>query len=162
MLVLSQLEADITLKQWQSGQINMDTLRNSQSWQEALSKAKKYLSKTDLSLETDISVDMFSQWNGFDLAIDFYRLRNADQLALRDISASRIAQYTLLTQLLATDSNISKSDADNTINMNSTLTSVFKRRFGNLFSLFDGFKNGEPSDHFMLNLSDGTITDLKK
>ncbi len=162
MLVLSQLESDITLKQWQSGQINMDTLRNSQSWQEALSKAKQYLSKTDLSLETDISIDMFSQWNGLDLAIDFYRLRNADQLALRDISASRIAQYTLLTQLLATDSNISKSDADNTINMNSTLTSVFKRRFGNLFSLFDGFKNGEPSDHFMLNLSDGTITDLKK
>ena len=155
MLVLSQLKSDITLKQWQSGDINLAQLRNSSNWKKALNKAKQHLLAASLSMED------FNQWNGLDLAIDFYRLRNADQLALRDISALRISQYSLLTKLLATTSDVNKSDTSGAVNMNSILTSVFRRRFGHLFSLFDGFKNGEPSDHFMLNLTSGDIVEMK-
>jgi 3',5'-cyclic AMP phosphodiesterase CpdA len=152
MLVLSQLNTDVTIKQWQEGLVTIDDLHNTAQWKTALAKAQ------DLALSAGLQTEQFSQWNGFDLAVDFYRLRNADQLALRDISQQRLAQYAVLTKALV---NTNKTKLNSTI-ADETLTSVFKRRFGNLFSLFDGFKNGEPSDHFMLNLSDGTITDLKK
>jgi 3',5'-cyclic AMP phosphodiesterase CpdA len=45
----------------------------------------------------------FKSWNGQDLILDFYRFRNADQLALEHISASRVKAYRLLlNQLLDT------------------------------------------------------------
>ncbi|WP_219846465.1 metallophosphoesterase family protein [Psychrosphaera saromensis] len=174
MLVLSQLNTDVTIKQWQEGLVSLDYLHKTPQWTTALVKAKK------LVLGTGLQTEQFSKWNGFDLAVDFYRLHNADQLALRDISQQRLAQYSVLTKALAnstletrlkttnelvntnkaeSNSSLAESNSDLT---EQTLTSVFKRRFGNLFRLFDGFKNGAPSDHFMLNLSDGTITDLKK
>ena len=37
-----------------------------------------------------------SAFTGVDLVVDFYRLRNAKQLALTDISDVRLAQYDLL------------------------------------------------------------------
>ncbi|WP_299268548.1 metallophosphoesterase [uncultured Psychrosphaera sp.] len=150
ILVLSQLNTDVTIKQWQEGLVTIDDLHNTVQWKAALTKAQ------DLALSAGLQTEQFSQWNGFDLAVDFYRLRNADQLALRDISQQRLAQYAVLTKALV---NTNKTKLNSTIT-DETLTSVFKRRFGNLFSLFDGFKNGEPSDHFMLNLSNGTISEL--
>ena len=50
---------------------------------------KNQLTKTD-----------FKSWNGQDLILDFYRFRNADQLALRDISDIRIRSYQLFFKLL--------------------------------------------------------------
>ncbi|WP_232226317.1 hypothetical protein [Flavobacterium sp. ACAM 123] len=43
----------------------------------------------------------FRQWNGFDLIVDFYRIRSADQLAIRDIGMDRIKQYTMISELFS-------------------------------------------------------------
>lgn len=70
-----------------------DTVTNAQSGtiQENLLKtlAENGFQKTD-----------FQQWTGLHLIIDFYRLRNADALALSDIDAKRIQEYELLFALL--------------------------------------------------------------
>ena len=49
-----------------------------------------------LASRAELNFDEFSAFTGVDLVVDFYRLRNAKQLALADISDVRLAQYDLL------------------------------------------------------------------
>ena len=70
---------------------DMTEFKSLKSSEKELSKAlkKNQLTKTD-----------FKNWNGQDLILDFYRFRNADQLALRDISDICIRSYQLFFKLL--------------------------------------------------------------
>src|SRR5690606_41928232 len=69
----------------------MQKLKLTQQGRDADNSAKKLTNKAGLTL------NRFANWNGFDLALDFYRLRNAGQLALADISRERLAHYRLLS-----------------------------------------------------------------
>ncbi len=90
----------------------------------------------------------FTEWKGADLILDFYRIRNADELALADIPATRIAQYRLIAQCLATQ-NYSQNDAQQTdLNL--------------LFSILSKFLDGEPAKHFKYNLKTGKLQDIKQ
>jgi hypothetical protein len=144
MLVLSLLSKPITLQQLTSGEFSLQQLQKTPEWQLAFQQGEQQAVSANLQLAD------FAQWDGFDLAVDFYRLRNADQLALRDISQHRLEQYTLLTQILAEQQHESKQSA-----------SVFVNVFGGLFKILDGFQHGLPNEHFMLNMKNGNITDLK-
>lgn len=64
---------------------------NSNSIEEDLLKTLKEsgLNKTD-----------FQHWTGLDLIVDFYRFRNGDALALKDIDSNRLKSYELLFKLL--------------------------------------------------------------
>ncbi|MDV5170134.1 metallophosphoesterase [Photobacterium rosenbergii] len=164
MLTLSQLDSPLTQEQvmklakgrhaieiCQETPVNFDPSgindpAFSKAWQQAEASAKQIASDNGLSL------DDFEKWNGFDLAVDFYRLRNADELAFKDVDRNRMPQYELLANTLA----------EQTVTDSTQFGDVFKQRFGGLFGILTKFANGEPSYHFELNLDKGTIVDLKR
>lgn len=144
LLILSQLS-----KQDQVNTLSdlaIDKLKNSEVWGDAWQKAFVLCDSRDLELSD------FAKWNGFTLAVDFYRLRNAGQLALHDIDTTQLAQYHLLTEVLA-------NQATQAAKINAQV-SVIAQQFGAIFYLLEQFQHGQPDDHFLLNMSEGTITQL--
>lgn len=93
LLTMAQLPAEISLEQiktllrdpQQGGKIE-------KQWQNASQQAAEIILRHGLSRES------FAAWSGLDMSVDFYRLLNADQLALQHMSAQRIAHYRLLAQ----------------------------------------------------------------
>ncbi|MGF1858783.1 metallophosphoesterase [Photobacterium profundum] len=107
-----------------------------------------------------IKLSDLSQWDGMTLATDFYRLRNADELAFRDIEKTRLHQYQLVSEALTNfKPNVYASVEDNLGDVK--VGDVFKHRFGSLFYILERFATGEASDHFIIDTSKGTLTDLK-
>lgn len=147
MLILSQLSSNISLKQL--GQPSfVQALQHSSEWQTASHKAL-VLAKT-----AGYTLSDFADWQGFDLAVDFYRLRNAGQLALDDIQDNRLAQYRLLTAILLAQQTDKSATPDN-------LKTVFSQHFGPIFNLLQQFTQGLPDKHFLLNMGTGTISSLE-
>ncbi len=89
----------------------------------------------------------FNEWNGSDLSIDFYRLRNAGSLAHRDIPPIRMDQYRFLANLLNDTFKDSLSEE-------KKLISYRLKILLNTMMLFDG---GEPDQNFRIDLYQGTI-----
>ncbi|MGF1735188.1 metallophosphoesterase [Photobacterium satsumensis] len=161
MLIMSQLETDITVCQLKTalglpcqGAKNQDDLNDFiQDWSRAKVKA------TELANQHGMALIDFAEWNGEKLAVDFYRLRNADELAFRDIEPSRLPQYKLLSEeLYEMDTAV---NFDNANNDDTPVGQVFKVRFGTLFYILDRFATGEASDNFLIDVEHGTLTDLK-
>lgn len=161
MLIMSQLETDITVCQLKTalglpcqGAKNQDDLNDFiQDWSRAKMKA------TALANQHGMALIDFAEWNGEELAVDFYRLRNADELAFRDIEPSRLPQYKLLSEALyEMDTAV---NFDNASNDDTPVGQVFKVRFGTLFYILDRFATGEASDNFLIDVEHGTLTDLK-
>jgi len=125
-------------------------VKNPAAWQQASIKANA------LAARDHISLDDLAKWNGFDLAVDFYRLRNADELALQDISKARLAQYNLLTGSLAHELTAQPEQ----INQDSSFEQVFRTRFGSIFNVLERFIQGNPSNKFLLDLNNGSISNL--
>ncbi|WP_416307242.1 metallophosphoesterase [Neptunicella sp. SCSIO 80796] len=154
MLVLSQMESPVTLQQWPSAKVRLQHIRQTEQWQTGLAKAEQLL------LDRQFSLQDLASWNGFDLAVDFYRLRNAGGLALSDIGQQRLEQYRFLTLLLAQLQSVSVlSAAENPADQQS-LSRIIIQRFAPLFQILDGFKQGLPDTHFMLDLQVGKIKSL--
>lgn len=118
------------------------------AWHQAQLKAQKLAERSGMTLK------QFAAWNGFDLAVDFYRLRNADELALRDISVERLRQYQLLTRVLAQSlpASVPALAAD------SDFETIFRLRFGSIFNVIDKYLHGNPSRDFHLNSDTGEIS----
>ena len=167
MLILSQSAGQITYRDLLGGPPDVDPVQcasgstplkgeitrryareNPVAWENAQQKAQVLAQQAGLTLED------FARWNGFDLAVDFYRLRNADELALRDIPVTRLKQYHLLTGTLAA----SLPPVSQKINAKSTFDEVFRLRFGTLFRVIDKYLHGQPSRNFRVNLQSGEIT----
>lgn len=100
-------------------------ISNSNSTEEGILKILKGngLSKND-----------FQHWTGIDLIVDFYRFRNGDQLALKDISPKRLKSYELLFQILLENSQ-NKSLKD----------------FQQFAEIFKKQMNGEPAVNFTID-----------
>ena len=128
------------------GQIYLQ--KNAAAWQLAQQKAQA------LAQDAGMTLDQFASWNGFDLAVDFYRLRNADELALRDISAQRLREYQLLTRTLAQSLPAEAS----ALTADSGFEAIFRLRFGSIFSVIDKYLRGNPSRNFHLNSETGEIS----
>ncbi|RJX75268.1 metallophosphoesterase [Vibrio sinensis] len=166
MMILSQLETGLTqeqVAQLTQGRQSIEICQEqpvefkpseiadtkfAKAWQQAESQATK------LAAENGMKLDDFAAWNGFDLAVDFYRLRNADELAFKDIDRNRMPQYELIASTLAAEALNNPTSTE--------FGDVFKQRFGGLFGILTKFANGQPSYHFKLDLEKGTIADLKK
>jgi 3',5'-cyclic AMP phosphodiesterase CpdA len=87
------------------------------------------------------------KWTGFDMIVDFYRLLNADELALEDIGTERIGQYN----------NLIKAE----LNKNHLPQDTMQLKFHRFILIFnDLLNNSEPSDHFMIDLKDGKLTKM--
>ncbi|QHW99761.1 metallophosphoesterase [Klebsiella variicola] len=128
------------------GQIYLQ--KNAAAWQLAQQKAQVLAQNAGMTLE------QFASWSGFDLAVDFYRLRNADELALRDISAQRLREYQLLTRTLAQSLPVEAS----AVTADSGFEAIFRLRFGSIFSVIDKYLRGNPSRNFHLNSETGEIS----
>ncbi|MBF4485826.1 metallophosphoesterase [Flavobacterium sp. CSZ] len=81
----------------------------------------------------------FELWSGFDMILDFYRLRSAGELAVPEIGKNRLKQYELVCTALK------KSNDPKLI----LWAEIFCKTM-----------NGEPSDHFRIDLKNNKIDRL--
>ena len=72
--------------------------------------------------EKDFSKADFDQWSGLDLIIDFYRFRNGDQLALKDIDPMRLKAYKYLFNVL------SKNTQNESLNELRKFAEIFQKQ----------------------------------
>ncbi|MDA6070166.1 metallophosphoesterase [Flavobacterium sp. AC] len=79
----------------------------------------------------------FESWNGFDMIFDFYRLKNADELALREIGTSRLKQYEMVCK------ELEKSKDQKWVLWSGIFLKTMK---------------GQPADHFEINLKTSKIS----
>ncbi|MDD7886958.1 metallophosphoesterase [Flavivirga sp. 57AJ16] len=106
-------------------------------WKLAKNKAKKELEKTDFKLND------FKDWDGFDLIFDFYRLRNADILAIKDIGLKRIEIY----KWLFTNQKVNKRNYDD----------LNEKKLLEFYNIFAHFLNGAPTENFSIDYKTGNI-----
>ncbi|MFT6811228.1 MAG: hypothetical protein ACJA01_004476, partial [Saprospiraceae bacterium] len=106
---------------------------------------------TQLALKNNLNIEEFEAWDGKDLVIDFYRLKNADALAFEDIGINRLKQYELLNEAF-------RLRLESIDNKTEDLQGII--RMADLFSIMHKFSNGAPAIHFMLDLEKGEIKDL--
>ena len=105
-----------------------------------LLEINKNASETDKDLKSNsLTISDFESWTGFDMIFDFYRLKSADELAYSEIGNKRLKQYELVcTQL-------KKSNDPKLI----LWAEIFLKTM-----------NGDPSDHFMIDLKNNKIDNL--
>ncbi|WP_102796515.1 metallophosphoesterase [Bowmanella denitrificans] len=118
----------------------LNALMQSKAWQSA-----------DISLRNSwpspsVMPEELSRWTGFELALDFYRLRNAGSLALADIPAKRILAYQLLAQRL----NHSEQPE-------GSPQWALRSRLSQLLAIFQALQQGEPDKRFRVNLDNGQV-----
>lgn len=102
-------------------------------------RSLKWLSKELKKI--GLSISDFETWSGFDMIYDFYRLRNADKLAFADMDENRLRQYRYVCARMA--------------NSNDLNYRLWAR-------IFEGTLQGEPADHFMIDLETNSIRDLRE
>jgi 3',5'-cyclic AMP phosphodiesterase CpdA len=82
-----------------------------------------------------------SQWTGYDLIVDFYRLRSADRMALDDIEQERIVQYNILFD--AIECNALKSNDELMMQLRLFVT------------IFRNFMTNVPVHNLLINIDTG-------
>lgn len=109
--------------------------------QTELEKVNKSLKKINLNL------NQFKNFNGMDLICDFYRIRGGDQLAFKEIGRKRLQAYSYLTDtFLLKQLNVPASKLEMQLSL--------------FFKILKKFRNGEPSDHFLIDLKSGSVKAL--
>lgn len=156
MLIASKLESSLTFEEFKTS-VSDDrfepeniTPEFAKDWNDAEQKAASFAENAGINLSD------FTGWNGVDFSIDFYRLRNADELALRDIPEERIKQYSLLASSLAK----SEMKTAGTDIYHTRFDEVFKYKFRTIFEVLYKFSNRLPGDHFLIHLKTGEINNL--
>lgn len=139
----------LVFSQWPNNQsiesLPCEAAANTESWRQAQERART------LAQEAGLVFESFSHWTGFDLAVDFYRLRNAGSLALDDIGHARLSQYELLAQAM--------HDAEPG-NIGVDQSPVLSRRLAELLAILQGLKAGDADNHFQLQWDTGEVTPL--
>lgn len=111
-------------------------------------KNEPELLKVENQLQLNVSSTDFKNWTGEQMILDFYKIRNADKLAFRDIPKKRLDQYFILLEAFQNNLNFKNSK-----NQNAQKLWLF-------MSIFNKFTNGLPSDHFSIDLETGEISEL--
>ncbi len=112
------------------------------------------------ALAAGIRLEDLTKWTGFDLVLDFYRLQNAGELALPDIPAARLKEYSFFTSQLQQAKTAANQNPENWAQW--TLPQYSLHQFAALFQIIHGFLQGPPNGDFMLNIHTGEITSLHK
>jgi len=113
-------------------------------WKEAETKSAKMLSDNNLKKE-DLN------WTGYDLLVDFYRFRSADELALADVGTERAKLYKRLSQMFFENH---KDD--------SSKEKPLQNQMRLFLIIFNKFMHEVPADHFSVDLKTGELKSLKK
>lgn len=154
MLALSQMSSQTEVGDTGFKINSIDDLEFKREFNIAKTKA------VQLAKGQGISEDNLNSWNGFDLITDFYRLRNADQLALRDVSVERIKEYKLIGDSINSN-GINLLFKGGKVSPENSIDDIFKVRFKGILGILDKFTSGEASEHFIVDLEDGDINNLK-
>lgn len=96
--------------------------------------------------KAEINLNDLHEWTGFDMIVDFYRLRSADQLAMKDITANRIKQYLLVLDNLSSNPKVNLQE----------------EQLIAISHIFECFLNGAPANHFIIEQNIGTIINVKE
>ena len=154
MLTLSQMSTDTTIESTGFDPSTTSDARFQKEFEKAKTQIKNIIQKEGFKVED------WTAWKGFDLIVDFYKLRNADKFCLRnDILPDRIDQYRMLLRYINSD-QIELEVKDDGNFKNNSLDALFKRRFYWIIQVLDKFTHGEPSDHFLINLNAGNIVEI--
>ena len=94
--------------------------------------------------------DDYESWTGEDMILDFYKIRNADKLAFRDIPKNRLDQYRLIIDGFHNNQTLEASENE------------YAHKLHLFMSIFKSFMKGLPASHFKIDLQTGEITDLDK
>ncbi|CAA9197045.1 hypothetical protein FLA105534_01444 [Flavobacterium bizetiae] len=137
LLVLANIQSD---KDFDAILKNKENFKK--EWTEAESKTDKLLSQNNLKRQD-------FNWTGYDLLVDFYRFRSADELALVDVGTARAKQYKVLSQLFFKNH---KEDAPKEKPLQNQM-----RLF---LIIFNKFMHEVPADHFSVDLKSGEIKSL--
>jgi 3',5'-cyclic AMP phosphodiesterase CpdA len=139
--ILPQIDSDQLIYEEGSQHSNaLRKLRASPKWKTAMGEAERLLE------EAQFSKAEFEKWDGSELSVDFYRLRNAGSLAFRDIETSRMEAYRLLRDLFN----------ENRPSNRSNETSLHDR-FRLLFETMIRFSEGDPDRDFVIDLTDEQV-----
>ena len=114
--------------------------RFQKEWEEAKVKSAQYLKENKLKKED-------FNWTGYDLLVDFYRFRSADELALVDVGTARAKQYKALSQLFF-DNHAADASKEKPLQNQMRLFLI----------IFNKFMHEVPADHFSVDLKSGVIT----
>lgn len=87
-------------------------------------------------LSNNLTIDDFESWTGFDMLFDFYRLKNADELAIPEIGSNRLKQYQMVCE------QFEKSGNEQLVLWSKIVQKTMK---------------GQPSNHFKINLKTNQI-----
>lgn len=102
-----------------------------------LLQINKNTSEIDKALSSNqLTIQDFESWTGFDMIFDFYRLKNADELAKPEIGANRLKQYQMVCGQLEKSSN---------------------EKLVLWAKIVQKMINGQPSNHFKINLINNKI-----
>lgn len=91
-----------------------------------------------------IKSNKFRKWTFDDLLFDLYKFQSADELAKRDIPKVRLKQYQIIEDLFK--SNQSQDS--------------FIIQLSSIFKILSALSNGDPSDHFEIDLKNKTLNRL--
>lgn len=156
LLVFSQLDKSVSfesIKPYLRENEMMNDVDSQSSafvlWEQATQKAEAIARNGGFSL-TDLS-----DWNGSDLSTDFYRIRNAGDLALKEMSKTRMEQYSLLA-----DAYSSANPIDQFQNLPPTADITHQQKLAAVFEVMALFKNRHPSEHIRIDLESGQINRL--
>ena len=98
---------------------------------------------------TKLNLNHFKDFDGMDLICDFYKIRGGDELAFKEISEERSKAYTHLTAYILQKPL-------------KPMPSKLDRQLYLFFKILKKFSNGEPSDHVLIDLKSGALTDISK
>lgn len=123
-----------------------------QDWQQAEAKAEA-LAKAD-----GLSLADLKQISAYDFDGDFHRTIYAGQLALQDIGEKRVKAYKLMMKSFPSNPAQpilvnGKVSADNAIQV------PFQYKFKQVFSILKGVGSGKPSNQFMIDYRNKTLTE---
>ncbi|ALJ06672.1 metallophosphatase [Pseudalgibacter alginicilyticus] len=111
-------------------------------WKTAKDKARMALKKSEFSFHD------FEQWTAFDLIFDFYRIRNADILAIDDIGIKQISIYQWLFK-------------NYNLNISKKVTDINRQKLTEFYNAFSKFLNGSPSNNFIIDYKTGKLTKIE-
>lgn len=100
-------------------------------------------SKTE-SHKKKITIDSFQKWSFEDLLLDLYKFQSADELAKKDIPKERLEQYQTLSESFELN----------------TSNDPFILQLKAVFKILHLLSNGDPADHFEIDLKLQTIKRL--
>ena len=89
--------------------------------------------------DQNISIEVFKEWMGLEMIHDFYKFKSADKLAIMDVGQAKLNQYFLICDLL-------KSSNHRNLKLWGTI--------------FLKFCNGQPANHFKVDIQSSTITPI--